>query len=1271
MLELKTTSLFRALAIYSIFILVAGPLAPAIAYADATTTSATSSSSGGRTLEDRLAEINSDTTPPVISAHSGISATTTSASGAVITYTAPSYSDDVDGTGTATCAPPSGSTFPVGTTAVTCNAADSAGNSATPTTFSVMITLVQDSTASSTTDTATSTPDTGDTSTSTPQTATSTPSTATSSPQTATSSPSTATSSPQTATSTPSTGDSGGGSSATTTPQEATSTPSTVVDPDTDSTATSTSAVVPPDESNTDNTDFENITDGPGAPGPNDPRPVVDASATTTQNAVNDPLFAVASSTDGTGSKTGGTIFTGSAAASTTAKNVLNITNSSVDGPGETNSSIIKSSTDNTADLTTDASSTALSGENRALGGEGDATIHTGIARSSASVINVVNTNLFNSNGLVLFLDPQNGDGLDLRDFDLSYFNGGPGASPTQYGCTILTCLNSSALSVLNKNQATVRSDVHVRAQSGGNAATSTVRGSVDIATGDAYASANVLNLVNTNFINSSYLITSFNNFGDMQGDIVLPSASFFDQLLANGNALPDLNSSSYIVNNDNNQNFTGTTTARAITGQNVASTTPPGRGHGSIVTGKAHTSSNSFTAANQTRVGGASVLIEFHISGEWSGTVKGLPAGLSWRRTDYGVEIYSNGSGVLPGSAVGEYNSSTFIASSTNRATVETNVEVLAQTGGNYALTEDGIGSIATGDAYASANVVNLVNTNIVGRKWVFANFNIFGDWGGDIDFGGHSPDLGVATQVDTPTPTISGATVTYHFTVTNTGDVAASNVALSAAYDTNLLLFTRANAVSQSTPSGTSWEIGSLAAGETKVIDADARITAPNIPAGYSMILPLTASVSSSARDQDSSDNTQKVYITVQSSATNASTTPSADTDPRDRGTSGGSGGGSSGGGGSSSGGSSGGGSTSSSGGGGTSSGGGTSGGGGGTTSGGASSGNGAPLSQGAGNGAPASSGAGNSAAAAGGGGGGGAGTFGTSAATSWVATPKLTVSKTVSVATSTLPAYVDYTVIVKNAKSGGPLYKGKLTDTLHDPSDSLLYERSWDIGTLDPGDGVKLTYTVLFSATSTPGSYANVATVTGFQDNVYLSIPINPVSATGTVELRTTGLVLGVSTSSSPEFSDDEDCLPLLSKNLRQGMSGSEVTKLQTFLAQDSSIYPQGLITGYFGPLTTAAAKRFQERYADEILKPVGLTYATGLVYASTIRQINILACGGVSPDVPDTPITPAVPSTPTTPSAPAKATTKKTQKSASGDDATSGFFDAFTSLFSGFW
>jgi hypothetical protein len=52
-------------------------------------------------------------------------------------------------------------------------------------------------------------------------------------------------------------------------------------------------------------------------------------------------------------------------------------------------------------------------------------------------------------------------------------------------------------------------------------------------------------------------------------------------------------------------------------------------------------------------------------------------------------------------------------------------------------------------------------------------------------------------------------------------------------------------------------------------------------------------------------------------------------------------------------------------------------------------------------------------------------------------------------------------------------------------------------------------------------------------------------------------------------------------VLTRQLEQGMTGTDVSTLQTFLASDSTIYPQGRVTGFFGPLTFTAVSNFQSK------------------------------------------------------------------------------------------
>jgi len=82
--------------------------------------------------------------------------------------------------------------------------------------------------------------------------------------------------------------------------------------------------------------------------------------------------------------------------------------------------------------------------------------------------------------------------------------------------------------------------------------------------------------------------------------------------------------------------------------------------------------------------------------------------------------------------------------------------------------------------------------------------------------------------------------------------------------------------------------------------------------------------------------------------------------------------------------------------------------------------------------------------------------------------------------------------------------------------------------------------------------------------------------------------------------------------LERDLYFGMMNSfEVRCLQEFLkSQGQEIYPEGLVTGNFLNLTQSAVIRFQEKYASEILKPLGLERGTGFLGARTREKINKL-------------------------------------------------------------
>jgi len=84
--------------------------------------------------------------------------------------------------------------------------------------------------------------------------------------------------------------------------------------------------------------------------------------------------------------------------------------------------------------------------------------------------------------------------------------------------------------------------------------------------------------------------------------------------------------------------------------------------------------------------------------------------------------------------------------------------------------------------------------------------------------------------------------------------------------------------------------------------------------------------------------------------------------------------------------------------------------------------------------------------------------------------------------------------------------------------------------------------------------------------------------------------------------------------ITSQLDFGDRGSEVTELQTYLSTSPSIYPSGLVTGYFGSLTQAGVQRFQVAQGI-VSQGTPATTGYGRVGPLTMARINsLLGFGG---------------------------------------------------------
>jgi len=87
-----------------------------------------------------------------------------------------------------------------------------------------------------------------------------------------------------------------------------------------------------------------------------------------------------------------------------------------------------------------------------------------------------------------------------------------------------------------------------------------------------------------------------------------------------------------------------------------------------------------------------------------------------------------------------------------------------------------------------------------------------------------------------------------------------------------------------------------------------------------------------------------------------------------------------------------------------------------------------------------------------------------------------------------------------------------------------------------------------------------------------------------------------------AAAPVPSPEAQAPPLKKKEeFSFGSRGGGVAEVQALLAKDPTLYPEGLVTGWYGPLTRSAVRRFQER--------VGIT-PTGEVDAATQEKLDDL-------------------------------------------------------------
>jgi uncharacterized repeat protein (TIGR01451 family) len=423
-----------------------------------------------------------------------------------------------------------------------------------------------------------------------------------------------------------------------------------------------------------------------------------------------------------------------------------------------------------------------------------DAIIETGDADVLIGVFNTTNSDITGSDFdqfLYNIIGAAQGD-IDLSD---ELHTGAPEE-----------CENCSDFNVTNTSEGNIENNILVDASTGNNTANSG-SGDAIIKTGDANVSVNVVNILNTNIIGSNWTQIVINVLGDWTGDLLFPGKEAIIDFLKNrtpscGDSCQDID-----ITNQNSGDIENEIYVQADTGGNEAS------GNSSIIrTGSSNARNTILNFANTNIVDRNFFFMAVNNYGRWEGNVFSLPPGLEINESPDGIKIYNVNEGedsIQPedGNSVEVINN--------NTGKIKNSIVVNVSTGQNSATAPHGEASIQTGDANVITNLINFLNSNIVGNNFLLGMINILGSWQGNIAFG--RPDLWLGENAITSRdPVWHSSTITYTLTYANNGDADATGVTLLDNFDENHLdIMDVGGAEIIPNPGELKWDLGTVPAG------------------------------------------------------------------------------------------------------------------------------------------------------------------------------------------------------------------------------------------------------------------------------------------------------------------------------------------------------------------------------------------------------------------------------------------------------------------------
>jgi len=353
------------------------------------------------------------------------------------------------------------------------------------------------------------------------------------------------------------------------------------------------------------------------------------------------------------------------------------------------------------------------------------------------------------------------------------------------------------------QNTGTDTTNLAVVANSGSNEVTSA--GDAALLTGDAIALAQLQQLMNLNFVDSSLWLLFITLLPSFNGDIILPTPEMIARQSAGYDSLngtPNLNNQAQL---QNSVDSTANTGLNQMSGQSTYGET-----------GDVFAAANVFALANSEVSDALWYILWLNVAGQWGGYVYSWQSGSSVLKYDPYQTAVLAGSGQTqtPDSGSNCQSNDCGASEVSNGAVVQNTVSVLANTGNN-SLHASGSAAMQTGKAISLVNLVTLLNSRITNSRIFLGFLNILGDWQGSVLMA--RPELSVALHSEKTAVTL-GDQLAYTIQYRNQGHDQANAVSLAFQIPSGAQYLSSSLAPSEKMENGVViWDLGQLTKGQS----------------------------------------------------------------------------------------------------------------------------------------------------------------------------------------------------------------------------------------------------------------------------------------------------------------------------------------------------------------------------------------------------------------------------------------------------------------------